>query len=809
MTDPQENAPIGPYAHAAPIYWRSGWAPLPLPAGQKQPVPKGWTGRDGAYPSFPDVQAWTEDRAASNIALRLPPNIVGVDVDHYDAKPGGTILAALETQLGALPPTWRTTSRDDGISGIRLYRIPEGLRWPGILGPGIETIRYDHRYAVTWPSTHPNGGTYRWITPQGATALEQVPHADDLPDLPTSWVEHFTRGELATDQPRIDMHTGQVGDWLNARGQGAPCRHMDRAITRGHQDLQAAQGARHDAALSVVNRIVWLTGEGHTGGLTALTTIRDTFLRAVAGDRDLAEAQAELGRMVEGAVRISAAAHPNTPDVDPCVDPFAGLIPKGTRPSAPPAATPTGNGSTPSSNPAPSPTSSSAASTADTSSTSPSPTEDTSHRTTWWPHNLDAVLDGSNIEPPPEFLHRTDGQALLYAGKINGIIGPSESGKTWVALTAVVQAVRDGQRTTILDFEDTDTSVINRLVLLGLTPTQVRDHVAYIGPDEALHAVAAEDLQEHLDGWQPALVVLDGFNAAMTLHGYDLMSNKDATSFFQLVLRRLVKGGAAVVYVDHTPKDKTNESSGGIGAQAKRAMTDGTILRASIVKEFGKGQKGTVRLFVDKDRHGHVRGAATPFKVGERNLHWVAEMTLTPSPDDTVTAELQSPQEAAEGRGTFRPTVLMERVSSWLAANPGSGRNEVLREVTGRKEHVATALRILIDEDWVAAERNGQKHLYSVAKHYSEAAELASDTPNNNRGPTGVQPGSRSPVEQLGSPGSTGQDVVLATREPSATSEPTPNQTPGSRTRPRVIINGELIDIETGEILTRQREDQP
>ncbi|GAB3080898.1 hypothetical protein GCM10027053_51700 [Intrasporangium mesophilum] len=323
--------PAGPYAQAAKTYWAAGWKGcLPLPAGSKGPVPKGFTGNAGAWPSFPDLMAWMEDKGAGNVALRLPPDVLGIDVDHYDGKPGGAVLGLLEGQLGALPPTWRTTSRDDGSSGIRLFRIPVGLRWPGVLGPGIETIRYEHRYAVVWPSVHPNGGTYRWITPEGATSLGGVPTVDALPELPAAWVAHFTKGELATEQARADLGDREADEWVVARGQGVKCRHMASALEAGLLELTAG-GARHDAALALTNRLAWLIGEGHTGGELALNQAGRAFLKAAAGAREGLDA--EWARMLTGAVKMAAAAHPE-PNIDPCSDPWHGLLLEG--PSSPP-----------------------------------------------------------------------------------------------------------------------------------------------------------------------------------------------------------------------------------------------------------------------------------------------------------------------------------------------------------------------------------------------------------------------------------------------------------------------------------------
>ena len=115
-------------------------------------------------------------------------------------------------------------------------------------------------------------------------------------------------------------------------------------------------------------------------------------------------------------------------------------------------------------------------------------------------------------------LARADGQHLLYAGKINGIIGESESGKTWIALHAAAQALREGRRVLYLDFEDSAPGIVSRLKAAGASRGELAA-LTYTGPDESLHHAAAEDLRETLDTIRPDLVVVDGFNAAMQLLG--------------------------------------------------------------------------------------------------------------------------------------------------------------------------------------------------------------------------------------------------------------------------------------------------
>lgn len=808
-----------PYADHAHTYRACGWAPLPLPPRAKKPVPNGYTGSAGAWPSGPDVQAWIEDHPGGNIALRLPPNVIGVDIDAYGTKAGRATLEQLEHDHGTLPDTWRSTSRDDGTSGIRFYTIPEGLRWPGILGPGIEVIRHGHRYAVAWPSTHPDtGGTYRWVTPSGTTSLHDIPNPATLPALPTPWVEHFTAGRTAEVMDRADLSGPAAKTWLSSRRQGPPCAHMSAALTQGMAGLTNTPGSRHEAALTLTNRIIWLSGQGHTGVSPALTHVRKAFTAVTAGDRSREEADGEWYRMISGAVNLASIAHPEIPPADPCTDPYSRFHPPALQeppqwvteqpgPSDERYATsvpPGTHGSTAAQTSTDAP--------AGTAAAPNEPPDDEldpdRERSTWWPVDIENALTGPP-EPPPTHLVRTDGHALLYTGKINGIIGPSESGKTWVALVAIVQAVHDGENVTFIDFEDTDSGVIGRLLSLGLTADQIRTHVAYMSPEAALDLLSDIDLREHLETWAPALVVLDGFNAAMTLHGLDLMSNKESTTFFQLVLAKLKAHGATVAYVDHTPKDKNNESSGGIGAQAKRAMTPGAILRAHPVKEFGRGQKGTIRLYVDKDRPGHVRGQSTPHKVGERSMMWAGDLTLQPVDDDhpdQISVTLDSPETVATGRTEFRPTTLMGRVSDYLAATPGAGRNAIIRGVTGNDKGVEAARLKLIEEGWVTVKREGQSTPHTLVQPFEESVQPPSHNPQNqpgaNRGPTGGQaPGQATGGHRLPS-GGTESPYVGA---PSWTPNEAPNDQPGAKapsTAQRVVGGQQVtVDLNTGEVI--------
>ena len=303
-----------PYADTAEQYWDAGWRGIiPIPAGRKKPAPTGYTGWNGEYPSWADIATWVDHRPDSNLALRLPPTVLGLDVDNYDNKPGAATLGAAEAKWGPLPPTWRSTSRSDGVSGIRMFTVPAGLDWPGELpGGGIETVHGGHRYVVAAPSVHPNGATYKWLNDEGDRA-QGPPQVDRLPALPAEWIIGLSRGKhVAEPSADVDAH-----QWLTAHNTANMCPVMRRATETA---LNGMNGSRHEHLIKHLLIVVRHGEAGHTGMGEALNNIRDAFLNSVAADKSRTphEASAECERALAGAVNKVEA----TPSVgvngDPC-----------------------------------------------------------------------------------------------------------------------------------------------------------------------------------------------------------------------------------------------------------------------------------------------------------------------------------------------------------------------------------------------------------------------------------------------------------------------------------------------------------
>lgn len=196
-----------PYRAAGKRYLEAGFSPLPVAPRAKTLTKAGYTGHSGRDATIEEVSDWAATPTRYNVAIRMPANVIGIDVDAYDGKNGGHTFAQAQLDLGILPDTWRSTSRiDDPVSGIRFFRAEppgEGQRWRGQL-PGrnshVEIIHRGLRYAVVAPSLHPEGRTYTWIDPDGAVT-DDIPTIEDLPELPPEWREYLL-------EPEGHTHTG-------------------------------------------------------------------------------------------------------------------------------------------------------------------------------------------------------------------------------------------------------------------------------------------------------------------------------------------------------------------------------------------------------------------------------------------------------------------------------------------------------------------------------------------------------------------------------------------------------------------------
>lgn len=316
------------YASTARHYIAAGWSGvLPLSRGTKYPPPVGYTGRGGVWPDADTVERWAADNPGGNIALRMPAWVIGIDVDHYGDKVGGDTLEALEQARGPLPPTWASTSRGPGSSGIRFYRVPEGVELPGVLGPCIEAIQHHHRYAVVAPSVV-DGRRYRWYAPDG-TVAKRPPSVDELAELPASWLDGWSTPREPITLERLS--TSPAPSTIDRS------RAVQRALDDGLRYMRQP-GSRHDMARDHCLALVRLLDAGHPGAEDALEQLGWTFRLAISDRASARQAENEWQSMVDGAWDIVR----STPSTRPRWDELDRTPPASTSPLAPaqPATTP-------------------------------------------------------------------------------------------------------------------------------------------------------------------------------------------------------------------------------------------------------------------------------------------------------------------------------------------------------------------------------------------------------------------------------------------------------------------------------------
>ena len=219
-----------------------------------------------------------------------------------------------------------------------------------------------------------------------------------------------------------------------------------------------------------------------------------------------------------------------------------------------------------------------------------------------------ALLNGTLPKPPePVLLARRDGQKLFYGGKVNVLYGDPECGKTWIAYSAVVEALLAGWRCLIIDADHNGASeVLHRLLRLGAPVDLLKNQAIFrlTEPEdssELLTAVAA------CLTWQPHVVVVDSIGEVVPMLGLNSNLPDDYTNANRRTLGAMAKGGAAVIGIDHMSKGTQSRQQGQGGANAKRRAVNGLSVRVTLDEPFAPGRIGSAFLRIDKDRPGAVR----------------------------------------------------------------------------------------------------------------------------------------------------------------------------------------------------------
>ncbi|MGR7025683.1 AAA family ATPase [Geodermatophilus sp. URMC 62] len=286
-----------------------GWSSaLPLPYEQKKSPPVGYTGAEGRLPTDEDYNTWDAQVGDYyNIAVVMPPNVVGMDVDVRDGKRGDLVMAEATERLGDLPPTYSITARGaDSISRIYLYRRDRTDRLRGFLGgpaDGVEIIQRTHRYIVGPGSVHPDGGTYTVYDPSGQP-IEGLPAVEDLALFPDAWEEDLAPTNVRATSDEVATFTaGLVGGDHDEDTQGLLDEFDRRLNDEDGWGRFTDSGSSQDAMLRITMDLAIAGACGVPGVAAALAAAEDIFVtyRVSRGD-SLRDAAGAWRRALAGAI---------------------------------------------------------------------------------------------------------------------------------------------------------------------------------------------------------------------------------------------------------------------------------------------------------------------------------------------------------------------------------------------------------------------------------------------------------------------------------------------------------------------------
>lgn len=219
-----------------------------------------------------------------------------------------------------------------------------------------------------------------------------------------------------------------------------------------------------------------------------------------------------------------------------------------------------------------------------------------------------ALLDGDLADAPaPDALRRTDGIGLFYNGQVNLVFGDPESGKSWICLAAISEALSLGRRAVVIDLDHNGPSAtVQRLLMLGAPEDALRDpeRFRYVEPEDGQHLVA---VVRDAAAWPANVAMLDSIGELLPLFGLSSNSPDDFTRVHSIVMKPLAMSGAAVLAIDHLAKNTESRAMGSTGTAAKKRAVGGVSLRVNVVEQFVPGQGGAANVTIAKDRHGGLR----------------------------------------------------------------------------------------------------------------------------------------------------------------------------------------------------------
>ena len=641
---------------AALAYADAGWYVLPVAAGTKNPgsvVGTQWPAKSSRDPE--QIIAWWAG-TDHGIALHVGRSgAIVFDVDHYEHVPD-ELLVAIETT----DCPHQSTRPDEPGRGHYVFANHLGRRVGNGLGalktsPAWGEIRGAGGVIIAAPTPHPGGGRYHW---------ERTGTVPPIPD----YLADALPGARAPEDTASDIEVAQFLDAHTASARPEALRGLVTALT-------AKLRAGASCHMSTLGVLVDAMAEAAAGMYPARDAVRAlwapfaaTATSGTSTGRALtyAEARREYAGIVAWAVgqaeeladeareRVEAVFGPPLPPPEPPADWCDRAVGEWR-----PGEEATGN-------------------------TGGAGQRD--EATTWEAIPLGPYLRGEVTVPQPSVgLARSDGQRLLYPGREHAVLGETESGKTWFALGCAAAELVAGNDVVYIHFEESDPySTVERLQLLGVGGAIIAERLHFVAPTRP----ARPGWVAGLAALSPTLVILDGVNEAMALHGADILAAEGVAAFRRALVVPFTRAGAAVLGCDHLPMVRVGSRRDAYGSVHKGNALDGARIVLENAAPFGRGMRGRSNVFVTKDRPGHLRSHGEPTKVAGKCFFGTLVVDAS-DPFNPLELVLYAPNPSTEGGGgaaadgSDAVMAMAETVHAVLCGQPngevGSARDLVAR----------------------------------------------------------------------------------------------------------------------------------
>ena len=179
-----------------------------------------------------------------------------------------------------------------------------GLAFRGKAAKDIDIVSKGYRYAIVYPSIHPNGNMYLWFygtIPDAEHVRDEIPHISQLPRLPDTWLDYLTAGrtEFTLEELDLDSSVDEIYEWAGEtffKPKELCYRMMEKLEL--HKRAIDEDSSSHDKITNAHWNLISLAAEGHYGVLQAINEIEKYYSENVIRrqKRGLTELQGEIFR---------------------------------------------------------------------------------------------------------------------------------------------------------------------------------------------------------------------------------------------------------------------------------------------------------------------------------------------------------------------------------------------------------------------------------------------------------------------------------------------------------------------------------